>query len=84
MSKKHILATCLALAMISPAVAKPAQSPMVPSVENGMHINNRVYAACTQAVLKALGPPPSLAAHFGDLWAQQAFECAVNNSSHHG
>jgi len=43
-------------------------------------IDDRVYAACTKQVLKELGTPPSQAAHFQDLWAAHAYDCAVRNS----
>lgn len=48
--------------------------------KQGVVIDDRVYAECTKKILKELGAPPSQAAHFQDMWAAQAYQCAVENS----
>ncbi|MCA0424920.1 MAG: hypothetical protein LCH61_16670 [Proteobacteria bacterium] len=68
----------MVLALVSTlALANVAQAA---SSGGKVVIDDRVYAACTKQVLKELGTPPSQAAHFQDLWAAHAYDCAVRNS----
>lgn len=65
-----------ALILAGSVLSANAQSPAHKTYKSPTQIPDAVYAACTAKVLKTLGPPPGLAAHFQDNWVAFAYMCA--------